>query len=178
MAGGLAANHGSSAFVIRLVKAESADNRPEYTVHQVNIDEVLRGNLDKDEILKPGDIVNIPAVAAFFISGDSIRSGSYPFKEGMTLLQALATANVLTPGSSGKKAVIVRKDPSTGQRLEIDVDLDALTSGKEKDIPLLPNDVIMISGSRTRSVQRFFDVPPKQMSNPCHGSSPCIARLD
>ena len=178
LAGGLAANHGSTAFVLRRVKTESADTGPAYTIHQVRIDEALSGDLDKNETLQPGDIVNIPTAEMFFITGDAIRSGSYIFKEGMTLLQALSTANVLTHGSSGKKAVIVRQDPSTGQRQEIDVDLDALTSGKDKDIPLLPNDVIIISKPNGRTVPPFLEAPPKQMSNPCRGTSPCIASLE
>ena len=178
LAGGLAANHGSTAFVLRRVKTESADTGPAYTIHQVRIDEALSGDPDKNEALEPGDIVNIPSAAVFFISGDAIRPGSYSFNEGMTLLQALATADALKQITGGKKVIIVRQEPSTGQRQEIDVDLDALTSGKEKDIPLLPNDVIIISKPNGRTVPPFLEAPPKQMSNPCRGTSPCIASLE
>jgi protein involved in polysaccharide export with SLBB domain len=178
LAGGLAANHGSTAFVLRRVKTESADTGPAYTIHQVRIDEALSADSDKNEALEPGDIVNIPNSAVFFISGDAIRSGSYAFKEGMTLLQALANADTLKQITGGEKVIIVRQESSTGQRQEIDVDLDALTSGKEKDTPLLPNDVIIISKPNGRTIPPFLDAPPKHMSNPCRGPSPCIARLE
>ena len=178
LAGGLATNHGSTAFVIRRMKTEPADTDPVYTLHQVRIDEALSGDSDKNETLEPGDIVNIPAAEMFFISGDAIRSGSYVFKQGMTLSQALATADALKQITGGEKVIIVRQEPLTGQRQEIDVDLDALIGGKEKDIPLLPNDVIIISKPNGRTAPPFLDAPPKQMSNPCRGTSQRIARLE
>jgi hypothetical protein len=101
-------------------------------------------------------------------------------KEGVTLLQAISAAGGLKAGAKADKAIIFRENPSTGKRQEISVDLDAVKSGKQKDIPLLPNDIVVIPNSRVGLTPRprFLDAPPIRVFAPCRGSRPCMAQLD
>jgi protein involved in polysaccharide export with SLBB domain len=181
LAGGLTDNHGSTAFIIRKLPARSADLDPAFKIIQVSINALLKGNFDEVAYLEPGDIVNIPQADVFYVAGEVIGPGSFPFKEGITLLQAISVARGLKVGAKGDKAIIYREDPSTGKRQEISVDLDAVKSGKQKDIPLLPNDIIIIPNPQARIAppwQRFLDSPPIRVFAPCRGSRPCMARLD
>ena len=180
LAGGLADSHGAAAFIIRRLPAQAADQDPGFKIIQTRIDELLRGNFDENANLEPGDIVNIPQADVFFVTGEVIRPGSFPFKEGITLLQAISVARGLKVGAKADKAIIFRKDPSTGKRQEITVDLDAVSRGKQKDIQLLPNDIIVVPSAQVRTVfRRFLDgAPPTPVLVPCRGSRPCMARLD
>lgn len=144
LAGGLTDNHGSTAFIVRELPAQGADQDPAYKVIQVPIDELLKGSLEAAASLEPGDIVNIPQADVFYVAGEVNAPGSFPFKEGITLLQAISVARGLKVSAKANKAIIFRKDPSTGGRQEISVDLNAVTSGKQKDIRLLPNDIIVV----------------------------------
>ncbi len=180
LAGGLADSHGAVAFIMRRLPAQPADQDPAFKVIQVRIDELLQANLEAAANLEPGDIVSIPQADVFFVTGEVVRAGSFPFKEGMTLLQAISVARGLKAGAKADKAIIFREDRSTGKRQEISVDLDAVTSGKQKDIPLLPNDIVVVPSSQARIAppQRLLDAPPIRVFAPCRGSRPCMARLD
>jgi len=180
LAGGLADSHGAVAFIIRRLPAQSANQDPSFKVIQVRIDELLKGNLEAAANLEPGDIVNIPQADVFFVAGEVKSAGAFRFTEGVTLLQAIARARGVTSWARPGTALIFRQDPNTGKRQEITVDLDALTSGKQKDIPLMPNDIVMVPSSRAGNTPwpRFLDAPPMRVFAPCRGSGPCMARLD
>ncbi|MEK6408028.1 MAG: SLBB domain-containing protein [Acidobacteriota bacterium] len=173
LAGGLADSHGSTAFIIRRLK--TPDSRGRY----VKIDASLTGNLETATNLEPGDIVNIPQADVVFVTGEVTAAGSFPFKEGMTLVQAVSLARGVTVRAKTGRVVIFRQDPTTGRRLEINVDVDAVMSGKQKDVPLQPNDIIIVPNDRARTVfWRFLDTPPIPVLVPCRGSRRCMARLD
>ncbi len=180
LAGGLADSHGAVAFIMRELPARAADQDPAFRVIQVRIDELLKGNLEENANLEPGDIVNIPQADVFFVGGEVITPGSFPFKEGITLLQAISAARGVKVGAKANKAIIFREDTATGKRQEISVDLDAVTSGKQKDIPLQPNDIVVVPNSRAviTPLPQFLDAPPIPVFAPCRGSRPCMARSD
>ena len=181
LAGGLTDSHGAVAFIMRKLPGRAADQDPVFKVIQTRIDELLKGNFDENANLEPGDIVNIPQADVFFVAGEVIKPGSFPFKEGITLLQAISVARGLKVGAKADKAIIFREDPSTGKRQEIKVDLDAVSSGKQKDIPLLPNDIVVVPNPQARIAPqwpRFLDAPPIRVFAPCRGWRPCMARLD
>lgn len=180
LAGGLIDSHGSVAFIMRGLPAQAADQDPAYKVIQVRIDELLKGSLEAAANLEPGDIVNITQADVFFVTGEVTAPGSFPFKEGVTLLQAISAARGVTSGAKPGKALIFRQDPNTGKRQEINVDLDAVRNAKQKDIPLMPNDIIVVPNSRARVTPwpQFLDAPPIRVFAPCRGSRPCMARSD
>ncbi|HSF23103.1 MAG TPA: polysaccharide biosynthesis/export family protein, partial [Blastocatellia bacterium] len=83
LAGGLAENHGSTAFIIHKLKqpgtsageqkdasaatvtkvadtGPESDDSPRYELRSVNINGLLKGRFDQDTFIEPGDIVNIP----------------------------------------------------------------------------------------------------------------------
>jgi polysaccharide biosynthesis/export protein len=180
LAGGLAGSHGAAAFIIRRLPAQTADQDSGFKIIQTRIDEMLKGKFESTANLEPGDIVNIPPADVFFVAGQGKSAVAYPFTEGVTLLQAIARARGVTSGAQPSKALIYRQDPNTGKRQEITVDLDAVTRGKQKDIPLQPNDIVILPTAQNRigPWPRLLDAPPIRISAPCRGSRPCMARLD
>jgi protein involved in polysaccharide export with SLBB domain len=118
---------------------------------KVNINGLLRGDFDQNMFVEPGDIVNIPPTDVFFVAGEVNGPGSFPLKEGTTLRQAISLAQGTTFEAAKSRAVIFRED-QTGKRQEIQIDLNAVMSGKKEDVPIAANDVIIVPNSRFKSV--------------------------
>jgi len=171
IAGGLAENYGSTAFVIREIKKDDAasqakggpaaqgvtaeqagDQRAKYDLVKVNINGLFKGEFNQDLPIEPGDIVNIPQTDVFFVTGEVHKAGSFPLKEGTTLRQAISMAEGSTFKAALGGGIIFRDDPATGKRQELRVDIGAVMRGKSDDVPIVANDIIIVPNSRPRSV--------------------------
>lgn len=177
LAGGLAENHGASAFVIREVKAPAGlsdaggseqknDSRQslspssagetasgsQYLLMKLNINGLLEGRFDQNRVLEPGDVINIPVADVFFIGGEVVAPGSFPLKEGTTLRQAISLAQGTTFRAAADRGIIFREARETGKRQEIQVDVSAVMRGKKEDISIQANDIIIVPNSRFKSV--------------------------
>jgi polysaccharide export outer membrane protein len=182
VAGGLAENHGSTAFIIREAKnnkkadspaeaggaikqasalvanqtsqaaSPSEEEMPEYTLITVNISGLFKGRFDQNAYVEPGDIVNIPQADVFFVAGEVNAPGSFPLSEGTTLRQAIALSQGTTMNASLGSGVIFRTDVATGKRVEIPVDVGAVMKAKKDDIPILANDIVIVPNSRSKTI--------------------------
>ncbi|MEK6299792.1 MAG: polysaccharide biosynthesis/export family protein [Acidobacteriota bacterium] len=182
VAGGLAENHGSTAFILHEVKKDprsdageaaksipaaadaqnlvsktadkTSDDEPEFVVRTINISNLFRGIVPKDKemILEPGDIVNIPIADVFFVAGEVNAPGSFPLTDGTTLRQAVALSQGLTINAASTRCVVFRQDQATGQRQEIAVDVGAVMKGKGEDIALVANDIVIIPNSKMKTI--------------------------
>jgi polysaccharide biosynthesis/export protein len=180
VAGGLADNHGSTAFVIRETKLQVAagvvaqplsaqagratpniesqtDNSTneedaKYEMMKMNITGLLKGRFDQNMSLQAGDIINIPVSDVFFVSGEVREPGSFPLRDGTTLRQAISLAQGTTFKAAGARGVIFRENPLSGRREEIKVDIGAVMSGKKDDVSIMANDIVVVPNSRFKSV--------------------------
>lgn len=170
LAGGLAQNHGSTAFIIRRnrnapVNAPELENAGEespeaaaaraaamFTLVKANISGLLKGNFDQNMFLEPGDIVNIPQTDLFFVAGDVKAPGSFPLREGTTLRQAVSLAQGVNMTASPGRGIIFRENKATGRREEINVDIGEVMNGKGTDPLLQANDIILVPNSRMKKL--------------------------
>ena len=105
--------------------------------------------LAKDYLVNPRVIVKLAATqgSQVVVLGEVKKPGVYPlpFGEKMTLLQAIAGAGGFTDLASPDRVSLVRRLPDGGQTtLKIRVSDLLGGKGKQPDVPLEPNDVIMI----------------------------------
>ncbi len=175
LAGGLAENHGSTAFIIRETKKPQAQTQApgataasgaetsavggadaemeeHYDFLRANISGLLNGNFEQNVLISPGDIINIPPAGVFFVGGEVRKPGSFVLKDRTTLRQALAMAEGTSFKAALNRGVIFREDPATGQRKEIRVDVAAVQNGKQDDLIIQANDVIIVPNSKSKSV--------------------------
>ncbi|MCI0665094.1 MAG: polysaccharide biosynthesis/export family protein [Acidobacteria bacterium] len=181
MAGGLAAEHGSTVFILRpcktrkpepeaiTQKSSQADQTPLSTPPtqlqaggsdstQATDYELIKVNIgalykgQSDQRLEPGDIINIPRADVFFVAGEVRAPGSFPLKEGTTLRQAISLAQGMSFNAKSAQGVIFREDPMLGSRQELKVDISAVMDGKKEDILIQANDVIIVPNSRTKAI--------------------------
>ena len=171
LAGGLAPEHGSHAFIIRQLKKPDADKAPagtattqqvsspgdkaaeeeEYELLKVNINGLLKGDFDNNMFLEAGDIINIPQADVFFVAGEVNAPGEFPLKEGTTLRQAISMAQGMKFEAATGRGIIFRDDPS-GKREEMRIDIGAVMNGKKQDVAIMPNDIIIVPNSQFKSV--------------------------
>jgi len=123
---------------------------PDYDLIKVNVSALYKGQFD--QMVEPGDIINIPRADVFFVTGAVKTPGSFTLKEGTTLRQAVSLAQGLTFNAKSAQGVIFRENSALGSRQEIKVDISAIMKGKKEDIPLQANDVIIVPNSRTKSI--------------------------
>ena len=173
LCGGLTDNHGSAAFIFRKASgpnetaqepvaiATSADpsdrqgenpGSAEYTFNSVNISGLLKGNLSENVMIESHDIVNIPIADLFFVAGEVRAPGSFPLKTGTTLRQAISLAQGFTIQAAKGRAIIFREDPTTGERTDVKIDVGAVMDGKQPDLAIRPNDVIIVPHSKLKTV--------------------------
>jgi polysaccharide export outer membrane protein len=160
-AGGLAENHGSTAFIIREVKPNqpeagaapdpAAENKPPYEMITANINGLMFGNFEQDIPVQAGDIVNIPPTDVFFVAGEVVAPGSFSLKPGTTLRQAIALARGFTFSAAKGRGVIFRENTKTGGREDIKVDVGAVMNGKRDDVAIHANDIIIVPNSSLKS---------------------------
>lgn len=111
--------------LIRNVKAEGL------TVRQ--LEQTIAGRLSPDYLLNPSVSVEVLNYRPFYIYGEVTKPGSYPFVNGMTVVNAVAMAGGFTYRARTSSVRIVRaNDP---QRKQISAD---------KDTPVMPGDVIEV----------------------------------
>jgi polysaccharide export outer membrane protein len=130
----------------------SGEEAPEYTLKTVNITGMLKGRIEQNTYLEPGDFVNIPPADVFYVAGEVNAPGSFPLSEGTTLRQAMALAQGTTFNAAAGDGVIFRTDPATGRRDEIKIDIGAVMKNKKQDVQLQANDIVMVPNSKGKTV--------------------------
>jgi len=176
LAGGLAENHSSTAFILRPNKqsptpaedelanqgiakkqkdgsyVETTAAQNEYSLLKVNINGLLVGRFEQNMYLEPGDIVNIPQSEVFFVAGEVQKPGAFTVREGTTLRQAISLAQGVNFKADLKRGLIFREDPGTGKKKELTIDIAAVMNGKQEDVTILPNDIVYIPNSKMKTV--------------------------
>jgi protein involved in polysaccharide export with SLBB domain len=88
---------------------------------------------------------------SFYIAGEVGRPGTFVWKEGLTLRQAIALAEGFKFSADSARTVIFRKG-ADGKREEIKVDLRAVMNGKVNDLGIEADDIIVVPRKRQRAL--------------------------
>lgn len=76
------------------------------------------------------------------VLGQVNEPGSYPFKERLTLVQAISLAGGMNPLAHTKRVKLIRE--TDGGRQTYEVDVRKILESKREDLPLLPGDVVFV----------------------------------
>lgn len=166
-AGGLADDAGGAVLISRAApSADSTDAVPAGGDGQsagpqtltVQIKDLLSSGDPKFNIFVfGGDVITVPRAGIVYVVGAVERPGGFALQsegEEMTILTALALAQGLTGTAKNDKAVIIRKNPKTGQRQEIAVNLNKVMSRRAEDIRLQANDILFVPDSTGKKALR------------------------
>ena len=143
-AGGLDQTAGRRIYVLR-----RADNGLSDTL-EIKRDDLLQTSSAAWNIpIFPGDVVNIPArsIVKVFCLGEVKQPGALEFDsdDRITLLSVIAKAGGLTDRAS--KTILIKRKGPDGKDIETRVNYKAVISGKDPDLPLKADDVVVVQES-------------------------------
>ena len=116
----------------------------------------LRQNVNpaEDIVLKAYDVVSVDRAELIYVGGEVVRVGGVELgeREFLTVTQALTLSGGFTRDAKRAKVRVLRPILNTNRRAEIDIDLSSIYEGKVNDFPLLPNDLLYVPRSGTRTI--------------------------
>jgi polysaccharide export outer membrane protein len=137
-ANGLTKDAGSRILVTRRDQAGDVSNV------QIARDRLFsEGNSEANILLERNDIVTVGAKDYYYIRGEVARPGPYYLESGTTVLKAIAVAGGMTQFGNRRQVELIRKGEE-GLNRKIEVNLRAIEDGKIPDVPLLPDDTIIV----------------------------------
>jgi polysaccharide export outer membrane protein len=169
-AGGIADEAGSTVIVTRTapesaISSDSADASPPMPAQTftINMADLLESGDPRFDIpLAGGDVVTVPRAGIIYVVGAVQKPGAFLLQndlDHMTMLKMLSLAGGTTNTAKAKKAVILRKNPDTGQRDEVPIDLSKIMHLKSKDVQLEANDILYVPDSNgLKALHRAGDV--------------------
>jgi polysaccharide biosynthesis/export protein len=160
-AGGLDQDAGYS---VRLSRMRSAGTIPlpasqitasgDYNVANIDLADLIEGkHPEQNIVILPEDVITVPRARLIYVIGEVHRPGGFALhdRESMSVLQALSLAEGLNTTAGANHAKILRPDEKTGRKTEIAVNVKNILEGKNPDVPLLPDDVLFIPNSASKS---------------------------
>lgn len=159
-AGGVTKERGNIAYILRdSMKALKDSKKIDQLVQQeksiqVNLRELLdQGITSRNIELAADDVVYIQPTNfsnltkyKIYVLGKVEKPGMYDFQEGLTALDACTLAGGFAKYAAPNRSVITRRDSQASQET-ININLDRVRKGKEKDILLQPGDRIYVPES-------------------------------
>jgi polysaccharide export outer membrane protein len=154
LAGGLSETSGPVAFLVHDKQEETDPDGEDFKIDEINLNQLFRGQLNKNIIIEPRDFVFITQAGTFYVTGEVKEPGAFPItREGITVRQAISLAKGTNYEANLKKSVIFRRN-QTGGRDEIPVDIAAIMKGEKEDSPLLSDDIIVIPNSKGKAITK------------------------
>jgi polysaccharide export outer membrane protein len=118
------------------------------------LSDTLRGDDKANPYLENGDIVTLPEADQVYVVGNVLQPRAILLKEPITLTMAIAMAGGLSKDTKQEKIRIVRQEPGSTTKQELYFDLGAIEKKKAEDVALLPNDIVDVPISGTKSLLR------------------------
>jgi polysaccharide export outer membrane protein len=156
-AGGIADDAGSVVIVTRPAVTEGEESAQAQTI-VIKLRDLLESGDPRYNIpLQGGDVVSVPRAGIVYVVGAVEQPGGFVLQsdsEEMTVLKAVALARGLLGTARPSDAVVLRKDPASGQKKEIEVDLKKVMARQAEDIRLYPNDILFVPDSTGKKALR------------------------
>jgi polysaccharide biosynthesis/export protein VpsN len=101
--------------------------------------------MEKRILVDPTVVVQVKEYhsRSVIVLGQVMKPGSFPLTPGLTLMQVLSMAGGLTPIADDDSVTLTRKLNESSTRT-VRVSVDAITDGKEPDMPLQAGDRIYV----------------------------------
>ena len=148
-AGGLAKSAGSQVVLVRAASLGGGGGAPAAEPASVRLDvaRVLAGDPAANLALADGDTLVVPRGNTFFVFGEVRKPGAFPLDKDTNVLEGITLAGGFTDKAAPGRVRVIRS--SQGSQTVINVDMnDVIKRGqREKAIPLLENDVVVVPES-------------------------------
>ncbi|HKO97141.1 MAG TPA: polysaccharide biosynthesis/export family protein [Pyrinomonadaceae bacterium] len=116
--------------------------------------DTMKGDPAANPWIQPGDIITLPEAPEAYVVGNVGSPVTIALREPVTISRAIAMAGGFKQDSKKDKVRILRQEPGSSTSKEIIVDLQAIQKKQAEDIALLPNDIVDVPLSGTKSFLR------------------------
>ena len=126
---------------------------PSESAVQVNLKDLLESaDSHSNPLVHPGDIVKVTRAGIVYVIGEVRRPGGFALKsnENISVLQALALSEGLTPTAAKGGARIIHTNQQSGERKETPIDLGKILAGKAPDPVLESKDIVFVPNSASK----------------------------
>ncbi|MGD1076325.1 MAG: polysaccharide biosynthesis/export family protein [Thermodesulfovibrionales bacterium] len=158
MAGGLSKESaGTVAYVLRPTTNTEQGGLSRTETLVIDLTELLeKGNIALNVPVFSGDVINVPKGGVVFVDGAVNKSGVFPLQGGRTsLVKAIAMAEGLR-FEADRSAIKIFRDNGEGVRDVITVDYDAVNEGKQKDVLIKENDIVIVAKNGMKNFMSGF----------------------
>ncbi len=163
-AGGITDEAGSQIVISRAARpsspgiqpaSETSNKPPDQQVISIRLQDLLESGDSKFNVpVYGGDVISVPRAGIVYVLGAGItQPGGYVVQshgDQITVLKAVALARGLTGYAKADSAVIMRTNPSTGQKDEIPIHIEKIEKHHAEDVVMISNDVLYIPDSAGR----------------------------
>jgi polysaccharide export outer membrane protein len=110
-------------------------------------------NPEEDLVLRAYDIVSVDRAERVYVNGEVTRVSAIELgeRDSISIAQALTEAGGFTQTAARDRVMVLRPVLGTNRRAAFEIDLKRVFEGKDIDFPLLPNDILYVPRSTTRS---------------------------
>jgi polysaccharide export outer membrane protein len=116
----------------------------------INLKDLLDSSDPRSNVpVYPGDVVKVARAGIVYVVGQVHKPGGFLLKtnENISVLQAIALAEGVTPNSKGKEARIFLAARANEPSKEVAINLDKILAGKVPAPMLKPDDVLFVPNS-------------------------------
>jgi polysaccharide export outer membrane protein len=147
-AGGLSKAAGSQVVLVRAESLrEAAGKSPEAGTLRLNVARVLAGDPAENLPVRDGDTLVVPKGNTFFVFGEVKKPGAYQLEKETNVLEGITLAGGFTDKAAPGRVRVIRSLGGSQQVISVDMN-DVIKRGqREKAIPLLENDVVVVPES-------------------------------
>ncbi|MFO8052573.1 MAG: polysaccharide biosynthesis/export family protein [Candidatus Omnitrophota bacterium] len=104
-------------------------------------------NQYKDFFLKEGDRIYLEEYQQLFITGEVNKAGEYPYRKGLTVLDAISLAGDFTEVASKNGVKVIRKKGDQEKIIKVPVGYIMKTGDRSQDVELKEGDTIVVPES-------------------------------
>jgi polysaccharide export outer membrane protein len=129
----------------------------------------LRGDVDSNPYVQPGDIITLPDAEQIYVIGNVVKPSAIPLKEPLTVSRAIAIAGGTLREKTSNRVRIVRQASGSMSKTEIYVDLKAIDKHRAEDVALQANDIVDVptaSGFQNVMKDIFHTIVPTMSQFP------------
>src|SRR6266851_9248921 len=147
-AGGLSKAAGSQVVLVRAeILREAAGKNPDAGTLRLNVARVLAGDPAENVPVGDGDTLVVPKGNTFFVFGEVKKPGAYQLEKDTNVLEGITLAGGFTDKAAPGRVRVIRSTGGGQQTISVDMN-DVIKRGqREKAIPLLENDVVVVPES-------------------------------
>ncbi len=152
-AGGLSGNASNQIHLYR----DNPQGRESYIIDLLTVTKGIGSDVVALNLpVQAGDVVTVPEAGSFFVDGAVGKPGSYALTRPYTVTQALVAAGGVNRELAKTSGITLFRNRGSAGVEKVPIDLDDLVNGRQPDIQVTAEDVIVVPISAPKYVVRRF----------------------